>query len=447
MPAMTTKGVPEHDPAIFSDRRERVLNALGDGVMVLPAAPVQHSSRDTERPYHPDRELYYVTGVTEPQSLAILVGGDEPRFVLFVRDRDPDAELWAGGRLGVEGAKERFSPDECHPIVALRERLPELLQASRSLYYRLGASETIEAFVRGALTHARARGARRGTGPRSVADPGEILDRMRAIKDDAEIGRIREAVEVSIAGHRAGAAVIAPGVGEWAVEAAIDAAFRKAGARGPGFETIVGSGPNTCVLHYVENGASIEDGDLVLVDAGAEVDFYHGDITRTYPASGRFDGRQRAVYEVVEAARAAAVDTVAPHRTIGEVHEAAVRVLVEGLIALDALDGSVEELIETEAYKPYFPHQTSHWLGLDVHDPGDYAIGDASRKLLAGMVFTVEPGLYFRPGVEGVDAPEFERIGVRIEDDVLVTADGCDVLTEALPTKPDDVEAMVGAAD
>ena len=429
--------------ALFAGRREATLAALGDGVMVLPAAPVLMRSRDTEHDYRPDSELFYLTGATEPGTVAVLLGGAEPRFVLFVHPRDPEVELWTGRRLGPEESAERFGADESYPLDELESRLPALLQEGDRAHYRIGRGDHVEDLVLEALSRARSRGGRRGTGPRAVVDPGEILDDMRLRKDDLEVERLRRAAAVTVAGHREGLEAIHPGVGEWTIQAAIEAAFLRGGATGPGYGTIVGSGPNACVLHYVENRRTVREGDVVLIDAGAEVALYNGDITRTFPASGRFDEAQRSVYEVVERARVAAMAAVRPGASIGDVHGRAVTVLVEGLVALGVLEGDVDDLTTAEAYKPYYPHQTSHWLGLDVHDPADYARNGASRTLEAGMAFTIEPGLYFRPGIGG-RAERLEGIGVRIEDDVLVTADGCENLTAALPTACDDVEALVG---
>ena len=430
---------------ILGSRRRTVLEALGRGVMILPAATLQYRSRDGEHRYHPDRELFYLTGMTEPETVAVLSGGDEPTFQLFVRERDAEAELWAGPRLGPEGVKERFSPDACHPLRELDERLPRVLHGADRIFFRLGRGDALDAHVLAALRWARGRGARTGTGPRAIVDPGEILDDLRLVKDEHELGLLRGAAELTVAGHRAAAAAIAPGAGEWAVEAEVVRAFRAGGGRGAAFETIVGAGANACVLHYVDNSCIIGAHDLVLVDAGAEHRFYHGDVTRTLPASGRFTGAQRDVYEVVEAARRAAVDAVRPGARIADVHAAAARAMAEGLVALGALAGDADGIVGDESYKPFYPHQTSHWLGLDVHDVGDYAENGASRALRAGMVFTVEPGLYFRPGHEGT--PEaLAGIGVRIEDDVVVTPHGCEVLTSALPTAADEVEAWVGGA-
>ncbi|HUF75312.1 MAG TPA: aminopeptidase P N-terminal domain-containing protein [Longimicrobiales bacterium] len=427
---------------ILVGRRQAALRALGRGVLVLPAAPLQYRSRDGEHRYHPDRELFYLTGATEPETVAVLSGGDEPSYQLFVRERDPDAELWAGPRLGPEGVAEQLSPDACHSLAELEEHLPTLLHAADRIFFRLGRSDALEAHVLEALRWARGRGSRTGGGPRAVVDPGEILDDLRVVKDEHERGLLRQAAALSVEGQRAAAAAVAPGAGEWAVEAELDRALRARGARGAAFETIVGSGANACVLHYVENACIIGQDDLVLVDAGAEHGLYHGDVTRTYPAAGRFTGAQREVYEVVDAARRAGVDAVRPGASIGDVHAAATRAVVEGLVSLGAVRGDVDALIEEQAHKPFYPHQTSHWLGLDVHDVGDYAKDGVSRALEPGMVFTVEPGLYFRADHEGT--PErLAGIGVRIEDDVVVTERGCEVLTGGLPTAVDDVEALV----
>ena len=426
-------------------RREAVLSRLGSAVMILPSAPQRYRSRDTEYRYRPDSELYYVTGTTEPGTLLVLVGGDDPRFVLFVRPRDAKEERWAGPRLGPDAAAERFGADECYSVSEMEDRLPGLLQAGDRIHYRLGAGDRADDFVRRALEQARASGMRRGTGPRGLVAPGEILDALRLRKDAEEIEAIRAAARISAEGHRSGAAAIAAGVGEWVVEAAVDAGFRAAGAMGPGFATIVGSGANACILHYVENRDTIADGALVLIDAGAEVALYNGDVTRTYPAGGGFSDTQRDVYRIVEAARRAAVEQVAPGVTIASVHDAAARRIVDGLVGLGVLSGSTEELLSEATYRPFFPHQTSHWLGLDLHDPADYVVAGESRVLEPGMVFTIEPGLYFRPGVCEESAPRFSGIGVRIEDDVLVTDEGCEVLTASLPTAEDEVEALVGA--
>lgn len=449
MPAKVPAGVPAD---VILGRRDRVLDALAGDAMVLPAGPVLHRSGDSELPYRPDSELYYLTGLKEPEVVLVLRGfADEQRTVLFVRSRSRDAELWTGPRMGPEGASELPGVDEAHPVEELPRRLPELLDGAGRVYFRLGCRPQVERAVVSALQHARARGARKGKGPRGAIDPGEILDEMRLRKGPEEIRAIRHACRVTTLGFQEALGAVRPGAGEWQVEAAIEHAFRREGAEGPAFATIVGSGTNACVLHYISNSRTMESGDLVLVDAGAEVGLYSGDVTRTVPVTGRFSPRQRDVYDLVEAARTAAVERIRPGATVADVHDAATRTLVQGLVELEVLSGDVDELIEEGDYRRFFPHRTSHWLGLDTHDPGDYMRDGESRVLESGMVLTVEPGLYFRPpenGEEGDEDPDraapFRGVGIRIEDDVLVTESGAEVLTAHLPTEPDRVAGLVG---
>lgn len=434
-------------PELFEQRRERVLGSLGKGVMVLPAAPILYRSRDVELRYRPDSELFYVSGLTEPEAVAVLGGeADSERFTLFVSPRDADAELWSGVRLGPERAKEVLGANAAYPIEELEARLPALLDGSDRVFFRMGRRVAAQELVLAALQRARLKGPRRGTGPRAIVDPGVVLDDLRMVKDEHEVDRIRRAAELSVQAFRAALAAVRPGLGEWEIESLIDHAFRAGGGAGPAYPTIVGSGANACVLHYVDNRRAIEAGDLVLVDAGAEVDMYAADITRTFPASGSFSGVQRAVYEIVARANRTAVEAVVPGSTIGAVHSAGLDVLVEGLTALNVLEGEASNLIEEEAYKPYFPHQTSHWLGLDVHDVGDYARDAESRVLEPGMVLTVEPGLYFRPDLTELSkgGAEFSGIGVRVEDDVLVTVDGHEILTGNLPVAAGEIEELIG---
>jgi Xaa-Pro aminopeptidase len=450
----TEKPVP--DAAGFRERRERVLAQLGEDAMVLPAAPRLFRSRDAELRYRPDSELYYLTGFREPGAVLVLRGfADEGRVVLFALPRDADAERWEGPRAGPAVAGESMGADEAHPVAELAQRLPGLLADARNVHFRLGRHRTVETLVIQALQEARRKGPRTGRGPDGIVDPGRILDELRLVKSPGEVEAIRAAARVTAAGFREALRIAGPGLGEWEVEAALEAAFRREGASGPAFATIVGSGDNACVLHYVENSGRIGRDDLVLLDAGAEVEMYAADVSRTFPASGQFTEAQRAVYDVVEAAREAAVARVRPGATIRDVHEAAVDVLVTGLVDLGVLRGSMDEIRERSAHQSYFPHRTSHWLGLDTHDPGDYARDGESRRLEPGMVLTVEPGLYFSRVPEGKadgheDLPEpghpFTGIGVRIEDDVLVTGDGGEVLTAELPTDGDEVAALVGGA-
>lgn len=432
--------------APYAIRRARVLEILGDdAAMILPAAPELGVGRDLELRYQPDPELYYLTGCTEPEAVAVLCPAHEGApFTLFVRPRDPEAERWTGARYGPERAKEVFAADAAFPLSELENRLPSMLQRVNTVYFRLGTGrDEVERLVREVLARARRGRQRSGRGPQALVDPGKILDELRLIKDEHELGLLREAARITVSAFREAVRAIRPGAGEWQVEAALEGAFRWQGADGPAFPSIVGSGPNAVVLHYVENSRRLAAGELLLVDAGARYRLYNGDVSRTFPVSGTFTPVQRSVYDAVLAARDAAIAAVRPGATITDVHRAAVRVLVEALVEHGLLEGEVDALVEREeAYKPYFPHRTSHWLGLEVHDVGDYAVDDAPRPLRPGMVLTVEPGLYI-PADCDVARSELRGVGIRIEDDVLVTETGSEVLTAELPAAAEAVEALV----
>jgi len=378
--------------------------------------------------------------------VAVLRDSDEgARFILLVPERDPESERWSGPRLGPDEALERYGADETHSIQELSRVVPGLLENSSRIFFRLGTHGELDALVLAALRKARTKGPRKGNNPRSLIDPGEVLDELRLIKDPEEIARIRRATTVTVQGFREVMEAARTGMGEWEVESLLESAFRRRGARAPAFPTIVGSGPNGCILHHVSNERTIGENELVLLDGGAEVDLYAGDVTRTFLPAGRFSGAQRVVYDLVLAAHEAAVMAVRPGATVAGVHDAAVLVLTRGLLDLGLLSGEASELVAEEAYRPFFPHQTSHWLGLDVHDVGDFARAGVSRALEPGMVLTVEPGLYF-PSVPDIPDSRFSGIGVRLEDDVLVTDKGAENLTEALPIDPDEVEALVGGS-
>lgn len=430
---------------IFGERRSIALDELGSAAMVLSAAADACHRGEDPSPHRPDSEFFYLTGFTEPGAVAVLRGfADERRLVLFVRPRDATAELWGGPRLGPERACEQLGADACYPLAELEAQLGPLLAGASHVFFRLGADPWVDRLVRGALALARARGARTGSGPRGIIDPGEILDEMRLCKDAGEVESLRRATSLSIAGHRALARELRPGVGEWELQAAIEAVFRRHDGSTPAYPSIVASGANACVLHYAENGRRAQAGELVLVDAAAEVGRYCADVTRTYPVDGRFTAEQRAVYDIVDEARAAAIAAVGPGVSVAAVHQAACAVLADGLVALGVLAEGEVSGEESGALRRYFPHQTSHWLGLDTHDVADYAVDGESRELEEGMVLTVEPGLYFREDVEG-PAARFAGIGIRIEDDVLVTPTGVENLTADLPTEAGAVEALVGA--
>lgn len=427
----------------YAHRRAKVLESLGDGAMILSSAPVLFRSRDTEYRYRPDSELFYLTGCTLPGVVAVLRGAvEEGRFVLFVPPRNPKEEIWSGPRMGPAEAQEMFGAEKVFPLEDLGEELPKLLRKPRRLFYRLGDSARLETLVVEALRFGRQRGPRKGDGPRGVEDPGQILDDLRIRKDPEEVSRIREATGLTVDSFREAMEGARPGMGEWEVESLLEAGFRSGGGRGPAFPTIVGSGKNACTLHYSANEHTIDDGDLILLDGGAEVGLYSGDVTRTFPANGRFSSRQRELYSVVRAAHRSALEMLRPGNEVAEIHQAASAVLTQGLADLGVLDGKVEDLLEAKAHEPYFPHQTSHWLGLDVHDVGDYAHGGSPRLLEPGMVLTVEPGLYF-PVSEGEDPGPFAGIGIRIEDDVLVTEEGFENLTGSLPVELEGLEELL----
>ena len=424
----------ELPPLPFQARRDIILSRLEGGSMVLPAAPVQFMGGDSEYRYRPDSELLYATGWAAPNCVAVLRGfADEDRFVLFVPERDAKAELWTGPRPDPEEVGERLGADAVHPIGELAERGPRLLAGGDTIHYRLGASAGCDRVVREALRRGRSRRARKGAGAHVVADPGAVLDAMRVRKDEAEIARVREAARITVEAFRDALPGVRPGVGEWEVEAVLESGFRRRGAGGPAFATIVAAGANACTLHYAANGSRIGADDLVLMDAGAEFGWYAADVTRTVPASGRLDGARREAHEVVRRARRAAMAACGPGGTVEEVHGAACRAIAEGLVGMGVVEGPVDDALAEARHKAFFPHRTSHWLGLDTHDPGLYRDEHGPVRFEPGMVFTVEPGLYFAPGA-CPSVPELEGVGIRIEDDVLITGEGPEVLTGALPT-------------
>ena len=436
-------------PEVFAARRERVLEALGeDSAMILPAAPEIVVGRDIQLRYVPDPDLWYLTGYAQPEAVAVLCPAADRPFTLFVRDRDPARELWTGPREEVEEAGERVGADACYGVDDLEARLPSILDGVDRLHFRVGAGPAhVENLILDILGGGRTARQRSGRGPASLVDPGLILDPMRLVKGPDEIDAIRDAVAVTIAGFREALAAAGPGIGEWVVEAAAEGTFRRNGADGAAFATIAASGPNATYLHYTANTRVLHADDLLLLDAGARHRIYNADLTRTVPVTGRFDGAARDAYDAVLAAQRAAIAAAEPGAPVDDVHQAALKVLVPAMVDLGLLAGAPDALLEDEgAWKPYFPHNTSHWLGLDVHDVGTYAHQDAPRTLVPGMVLTVEPGLYVAP--DDPDAPEALRgIGIRIEDDVVLTEDGADVLSDALPTAPDEIAALVGRRD
>jgi Xaa-Pro aminopeptidase len=429
------------DTAIYAARRARLLHAMGEGVAVVPTAPERIRNRDSHYPYRHDSYFYYLTGFTEPEAALVLVGGAAPRAILFCRERNVEREIWDGDRHGPEQARERFGFDEAHPIAALDERLAALLENQPALYAPLGGDPEWDARAMRWLNAVRAKSRAGIEAPERIHDVRAVLDEMRLVKDAHELACMRRAAAISADAHRRAMQATRAGRFEYEIEAELLYAFRRQGAQFPAYWPIVAGGRSACTLHYVANDARLEDGTLLLIDAGCELDGYAADITRSFPVNGRFTRAQRDVYEIVLAAQRAAIEQVRPGAGWHEPHDAAVRVLAQGLLDLKLLPGGLDEVLEKETYKRFYMHRTGHWLGLDVHDAGEYKRAGLWRTLEPGMTLTVEPGLYIRAAD---DVPAALRdIGIRIEDDVAVTAQGCEVLTAAAPKATDEIEALM----
>jgi Xaa-Pro aminopeptidase len=433
------------DITAFANRRTRLIERMGSGVAVLPTATEKTRNRDALYPYRPDSYFHYLTGFNEPEAVLVLVAGDRPKSILFCREKDMDREIWDGFRYGPDGAKEAFGFDEAHSIVTVDETLPELIANQPVLWHSLGFDAELDARMGKALNTVRAQSRAGKRAPTAIHDLRATLDEMRLIKDGQEIALMRRAADIAAASHRRAMRAAAPGRWEYEIEAEFLHEFRRRGSQFPAYTPIVASGAGACVLHYVSNDRQMQDGELLLIDAGCELDGYASDITRTFPVNGRFSGPQEDVYELVEAAQQAAIAAVKPGATFMAPHEAAVRVLAQGMLDLKLLHGSADAVIESESYKRFYMHRTSHWLGMDVHDAGEYKLGaapnDQWRPLAPGMVLTIEPGCYIRPAD---DVPQaFWNIGIRIEDDALVTLKGCDILSAAVPKSIADIEAVM----
>jgi len=409
--------------------------------IVLGARPATRSA-DTHYPFRQDSDFWYLTGFGHPNAAAVLRRTDGPAYTLYVEPRQREAEIWTGYRPGLEGAVRDHGADEAHAREELAAAIPRIVDGARRVYHVLGRDADLDRHLIEALEAMRLRSRTGAVPPAEIVDPRSIVHEMRLVKDDAEIETMRRAAAITCEAHREAARLAHGGHYEYELEAVLDYTFRRRGAAGPAYPSIVAGGANACVLHYVANDQKLEDGRLLLIDAGCELDGYASDVTRTYPVGGRFAGAGRAVYEAVLDAQKAAIALAAPGVTLRDVHDVAVRRLSENLIGLGLLAGSAGEAVQSEAYRAYFMHHTSHWLGLDVHDAGSYTRDGSPRPLEPGMVFTVEPGLYIAPDADTAE-PRLRGIGVRIEDDVLVTADGHEVLTAAIPKDPEDVESWV----
>ena len=429
-------------------RRRKKLMAMMDrhSIAIIPGAREVTRSRDTEYPFRQNSDLFYLAGFEEPDAVLVLVPGRrQGQVVLFCRERDPEMELWNGYRLGPEGAAAYLGVDDAFPIDDLDEILPGLIEGTQRIYYSMGHDDVFDQRVMGWVNQIR-RLVRSGAAPPvDFTDLAFLLHEQRLIKSAAEIRVMKKAGEISAAAHVRAMQECQPGRYEYHLEAAIQHTFSEHGARFPAYNSIVGSGANACVLHYTENASRMKAGDLVLIDAGCEYQGYAADITRTFPVSGHFSSEQRAIYDLVLEAQRAAIAKVRPGNTWNQPHDATVRVITRGLIKLGLLKGKERELIKAEAYRDFYMHRAGHWLGLDVHDVGDYRIDGRWRQLEPGMVLTIEPGIYIAADNNKV-AKRWRGIGIRIEDDVAVTEAGCDVLTADVPKRADDIEALMSAA-
>jgi len=428
----------------FADRRRRLMERMTpDSIAIVPAAPERVRNRDVLYPFRQDSDFQYLTGFGEPEAVLVLIPGREHgESVLFCRERNPEKELWDGFFAGQEGAIDTYGLDDAFPVGDIDDILPGMIEGRSRVYYPLGKDHEFDARVMDWVKQIRSK-VRAGAHP-----PGEfvalehLLHDLRLYKSAAEIRVMAKAGQISSEAHKRAMHRARKGGFEYNLEAELIHTFMANGARSTAYPSIVGSGANGCILHYIENSAALKDGDLVLIDAGCEYECYASDITRTFPVNGRFSPEQKAIYEVVLAAQYAAIEAVHPDNHWDHPHQAALRVLTQGLIDLGLLSGTLEQALEQQAYRPFFMHRTGHWLGMDVHDVGDYKVGDAWRQLEPGMALTVEPGLYIAPDNTDVDA-RWRGIGIRIEDDVVVTREGCRVLSEAAPKTIADIEALM----
>jgi Xaa-Pro aminopeptidase len=426
----------------FARRRQTLIRMIGEnGIAILPSAPLAIRSRDVEHKYRQDSDFYYLTGFAEPESVAVLAPGRaNGEFILFCRERDSDKERWDGTRSGTDGAVSEYAADDAFPISDIGDILPGIMESRSSVYYTMGAYADFDSQVAEWVRSLRSKGSSGIHTPQEFVALDHVLHDMRLYKSRAEISAMRKSAKIAVDAHTRAISMISPGMFEFEVEAEYLHEFRRNDAT-ISYSPIVGTGANSCTLHYICNNAKLEAGDLVLIDAGCEVDYYASDITRTLPVSGRFSPEQLAVYEIVLESQLAAIDKTRIGNHWNDPHDAAVTVITKGLRKLGLLQGSLPKLIRDGAYREFFMHRTGHWLGMDVHDVGDYKVGDEWRQLEAGMVTTVEPGIYITDSRK-VPA-RWRNIGIRIEDDVAVGRHGPDVLSRGLVKEPDAIEKLM----
>ncbi|MHB1566420.1 MAG: aminopeptidase P N-terminal domain-containing protein [Acidiferrobacter sp.] len=425
----------------YKRRRAELMGLIGDGVAIIPTSPVRNRNNDVDYLFRPASDFYYLTHFPEPEAVAVLVPGrPQGEYLLFCRERNAEREQWEGRRAGQEGAVTTYAADDAFPIDDIDDILPGLLENRARVYYSMGRHPEFDGHVIDWVNEVRAKSRAGIQAPGEFVDLDHVLHEMRLCKRPEEVALMRRAARISAEAHRRAIRVCAPGMKEYELEAELLYAFRKGGSEYPAYPPIVAGGDNACILHYTENNALLREGTLVLIDAGCEIDGYAADITRTFPVGPRFTSEQRALYDVVLAAHQAALATIGPGQEWPAAHAAAVRVLTQGLIDLGLLCGTVDGLVESGAYRRFYMHRTGHWLGMDVHDVGDYRVGGAPRILEPGMVTTVEPGLYIR-AADDIPAA-FRDIGIRIEDDVLVTRGGYEILSDDVPRLAADIEAL-----
>lgn len=426
----------------FERRRGNLMRMVGEGgIAILPAAPIRTRSRDVEYRFRQDSDFYYLTGFAEPDAVAVIVPGrDSGEFLMFCRQRDLEKERWDGRRMGTDGVIEHFQADDAFPIEDIDDILPGIMESCERVYYTMGLYKEFDVRIADWVNSLRSGGNRGLHTPQEFVALDHLLHDMRLYKSRSEISAMRKSARVAVSAHERAMRMTRPGLYEYEVEAEFIHEFRRHDARNS-YSPIVAAGANACTLHYVDNTGVLEDGQLVLIDAGCELDYYASDVTRTFPVNGRFTPEQRAVYEIVLEAQLAAIDKTRKDNHWDEPHDAAVRVITKGLKKIGLLDGSIPKLIKDGAYREFYMHRTGHWIGMDVHDVGDYKVGDEWRLLESGMVTTVEPGLYI-PNSRNVPK-KWRNIGIRIEDDVAVTGDGPDVLTKGLAKEPDAIEALM----
>ncbi len=427
---------------IFGRRRRDIMALMGDGVAVMPTAPVSRRNNDVDYPFRPDSDFQYLSGFPEPESVLVLVPGrTQGEYILFCRERDAEKETWHGRRAGLEGAIESFGADDAFPIEDIDDILPGLLENRPKIFSCMGRYSEFDNQLLQWFNEVKSKKRAGVNAPGELVDISHLLHEFRLIKSNHEISIMKRAARVSADAHCRAMRACKPGMMEYQIEAELEYEFLKGGAHSSAYPSIVAGGANSCILHYTENRDKLIDGDLLLIDAGAEIDCYAADITRTLPVNGTYSAEQRAVYDIVLDAQVAAIAEVKSGHHWNQPHEAAVKRLAQGMIDLGLLEGGIEDVIENKRYQRFYMHRTGHWLGMDVHDVGDYRLGDQWRLLEPGMVLTVEPGLYVTP-IDDVDA-RWHNLGIRIEDDVLVTRKGCEVLTADVPKRPEEIEALM----